>query len=168
MEGWYHRLYGPEFEQALGVGDGQGSLACCSPWGCKESDMTERLNWLTHPLTDIWVASTSWLFWIMLLWTRESKYLFKSLFSILLGIYPEVELPGSYGNSIFNILRVHQSAFHSDYTILYFHYHCTSVLISPRCRQLLYLFFSFSFILAILIEVRSHIQIVFPQYLCEY
>ena len=32
------------FEQALGVGDGQGSLSCCSPWGCKESDMTERLN----------------------------------------------------------------------------------------------------------------------------
>ena len=34
-----------EFDQALGVGDGQGSLACCSPWGRKESDMTERLNW---------------------------------------------------------------------------------------------------------------------------
>ena len=33
-----------EFEQALGVGDGHGSLACCSPWGCKESDVTERLN----------------------------------------------------------------------------------------------------------------------------
>ena len=39
--GWHHRLDGHEFEQALGVGDGQGSLACCSPWGCKESDMTE-------------------------------------------------------------------------------------------------------------------------------
>ena len=36
---------GHEFEQALGVGDGQGSLACCSPWGHKESDMTERPNW---------------------------------------------------------------------------------------------------------------------------
>ena len=35
-----------KFEQVLGVGDGQGGLACCSPWGCKESDMTERLNWL--------------------------------------------------------------------------------------------------------------------------
>ena len=33
-----------EFEQVLGVGDGQGSLVCCSPWGCKESDMTERLK----------------------------------------------------------------------------------------------------------------------------
>ena len=41
---WYHRLDGQEFEQALGVGDGQGSLACCSTWGSKESDMTEQLN----------------------------------------------------------------------------------------------------------------------------
>ena len=41
---WHHRLDGHEFEQALGVVDGQGSLACCSPWGCKESDTTERLN----------------------------------------------------------------------------------------------------------------------------
>ena len=38
---WHHRLNGHEFEQALGDGDGQGSLACCSPWGPKESDMTE-------------------------------------------------------------------------------------------------------------------------------
>ena len=44
MVGWHHRLNGHEFEHALGVGDGQGSLACCSPWGRKELDMTERLN----------------------------------------------------------------------------------------------------------------------------
>ena len=43
MVGWHHRLNGHEFEQALGVGDGQGSLDC-SPWGCKELDMTERQN----------------------------------------------------------------------------------------------------------------------------
>ena len=42
--GWHHLLNGHEFEQALGVGLGQGGLACCSPWGCKESDMTEQLN----------------------------------------------------------------------------------------------------------------------------
>ena len=41
MVGWHHQLNGHEFEQALGVGDGQGSLACCSPWGRKESDTTE-------------------------------------------------------------------------------------------------------------------------------
>ena len=45
MVGWHHWLNGHEFEQALGNGDGQGSLACCSPWGCKESDTTE-LNWV--------------------------------------------------------------------------------------------------------------------------
>ena len=44
MVGWHHQLDGHEFEQALGVGDGQGSLACCSPWGHKASDMTEQLN----------------------------------------------------------------------------------------------------------------------------
>ena len=46
MVRWHHRLDGHEFEQALVVADGQGSLACCSPWGRKESDTTERLNWL--------------------------------------------------------------------------------------------------------------------------
>ena len=39
--GWHHLLDGPEFEQPPGVGDGQGSLACCSPWGRRELDMTE-------------------------------------------------------------------------------------------------------------------------------
>ena len=44
--GWYLWLNGHEFEQALGVGDGEGSLVCCSPWGPKESDTTEQLNWM--------------------------------------------------------------------------------------------------------------------------
>ena len=42
--GWHHRLNGYEFEQAPGVGDGQGGLACCGPWGSKELEMTELLN----------------------------------------------------------------------------------------------------------------------------
>ena len=44
MVGWHHQLNGPEFEQALGDSEGQGSLVCCSPWGCKESDTTKQLN----------------------------------------------------------------------------------------------------------------------------
>ena len=44
MVGWHHQLDGLEFEQAPGIGDGQGSLAGCSPWGCKESGMTERFH----------------------------------------------------------------------------------------------------------------------------
>ena len=45
MVGCHHWLYGHEFEQAPGVGNGQGSLMCCHPWDCKESDTTEPLNW---------------------------------------------------------------------------------------------------------------------------
>ena len=45
MVGWHHRLHGCECERAPGVGDGQGSLVCCRPWGPKESDTTEQLNW---------------------------------------------------------------------------------------------------------------------------
>ena len=44
MAGWHHQLKGPEFGSTLGVGDGQEGLACCSPWGRKQSDTTERLN----------------------------------------------------------------------------------------------------------------------------
>ena len=59
MVGWHHRLNGHEFEQTPGDGEGQGSLACCSPWGCKESDTTERLNnnsltKLRHLCTQTW------------------------------------------------------------------------------------------------------------------
>ena len=44
IAGWHHRLDGCESERTPGVGDGQGGLVCCDSWGCKESDMTERLN----------------------------------------------------------------------------------------------------------------------------
>ena len=63
LDGWHHRLNGHELEQALGVGDGQGSLVCCSPWGCKESDVTERLKCSlyslnTSPWSDTWFSSS--------------------------------------------------------------------------------------------------------------
>ena len=44
MVGWHHQLNADGFVWTLGVGNGQGGLACCSSWGCEESDMTERLN----------------------------------------------------------------------------------------------------------------------------
>ena len=57
MVGWHHRLDGHEFEQALGDGKGQGSLACCSPWSHKESDTTE------HPcMDDNYQLLSSWCF----------------------------------------------------------------------------------------------------------
>ena len=49
-----HQLDGHEFEQAPGVGDGQGSLACSSPWGRKESDTTEQLNWTELNWSNVW------------------------------------------------------------------------------------------------------------------
>ena len=52
MVEWYHWLNGHEFDWTPGVGDAQGDLACCSPWGCKKSDMIERLNWTELNWTD--------------------------------------------------------------------------------------------------------------------
>ena len=51
MVGWHHRLNGHELEQAPGVGDEQGSLACCSPWGRRELDTSERLNNSSRPVS---------------------------------------------------------------------------------------------------------------------
>ena len=59
MVGFHHQLDGHEFEQAPGVGDRQGSLVCCSPWGHKELDTTELLNWLTD-----WQTSFKMLGWM--------------------------------------------------------------------------------------------------------
>ena len=56
MFGFHHWLNGLQFEQASGVGDGQGSLACCSPLGCKESDTTESLNWACWEPTFAYVS----------------------------------------------------------------------------------------------------------------
>ena len=59
MVGWHHQLDGHESEQALGVGDGQGSLVCCSPWGRKESDMTEWLNRTEFTNVECWISAPS-------------------------------------------------------------------------------------------------------------
>ena len=73
MVGWHHQLNRHEFEKALGVGDGQGSLMCCSTWGCKELDTTEWLNWteLRQSETQFWNSflkeSLPWFF-------REDQY----------------------------------------------------------------------------------------------
>ena len=57
LVGWHHRLNGHDFQQALGVGDGQGNLMCCSPWGHKELDTTERLK-LTELIYKICIFSS--------------------------------------------------------------------------------------------------------------
>ena len=57
MVGWRHQFSGHEFEQAAGDGEVQGSLACCSPWGCRESDMTQQLNNNTSKQRMFWSSS---------------------------------------------------------------------------------------------------------------
>ena len=57
MAWWHHQLDGDEFAWTLGIGDGQGHLACCDSWGCKESDMTEQLNWTELMGPDPWSSS---------------------------------------------------------------------------------------------------------------
>ena len=76
--GWHHRLNGHEFEQTLGVGDGQGGLVCCSPWGRKESDRTEGLsNWTEHTHTHTHrVFSLSLPSWLVAPYSLESLPLF--------------------------------------------------------------------------------------------
>ena len=72
MIGWHYWLNGYEFEKALGVADGTGSLVCCSPWGCKESNRTEQLN-CTELILDVLLLrnnlsiSIPQIFWM---WTR--------------------------------------------------------------------------------------------------
>ena len=73
MAGWHHRLNGHEFEQAPGVGDGQGSLACCSPWGCKESDWTEHVEEETRSVV---------------LWNEYAIFNMAGCFSLVLFVFP--------------------------------------------------------------------------------
>ena len=67
MVGWHHWLDGHELEKAPGVGDGHGSLVCCSPWDCKESDMTEWLNWTEWMFTASVMSTSPLILWCPLL-----------------------------------------------------------------------------------------------------
>ena len=82
MVGWHHQLNAHEFEYTLGVGDEQGGLACCGPWGCKELDMTKRLNWtellsldhlVVHGCLSVYPLLSEWSFLYVLL---EKKLLY--------------------------------------------------------------------------------------------
>ena len=78
MVGWHHWLNGHEFEQTLGDGEGQGSLACRSPWGYKELDMTEQLNdnsylLIHNKLPQKWLKSNKKHSLTWFLWVRNSE-----------------------------------------------------------------------------------------------
>ena len=84
MVEWHHRLNGHEFEQILGDGERQGCLTCCSQWVHKESHMTE---WLNNKISWLFMKSAA-----MNQWIWEYRYLYNSLFSFPLDIYPVVGL----------------------------------------------------------------------------
>ena len=78
MVGWHHLLNGHKFEQAPGDSGGQRSLACCRPWGCKESDTTEWLNWLsTWIMKDLVYYSSAHLKIVKLTLFKSRNYMFE-------------------------------------------------------------------------------------------
>ena len=95
MAGWHHQLDGGESEWTLGVGDGQGGPVCCNSWGCKELDMTERLNWTELRLVMTFLPRSkclliSWLQspFAVILEPRKIKSL--TVFTVSPSIYHEV------------------------------------------------------------------------------
>ena len=88
--GWHHWLNGHGFGGTLGVGDGQGGLAGCSPWGPKESDMTEQLNW-----TDWWHMSSQVCIW---------QHCIGNLNSVMVGVFTPWKSAG-YVNQFFSKSR---------------------------------------------------------------
>ena len=112
MGGWHHWLSGHEFEQALGVGDGQGGLACCSPWGHKESDTTERLNWTELNWSN---------------YTSTVGYIFFSL--NCLYVFVETQLI-TFGGCIL----IHCIPFHWSICLYWYQYHTSQFLeLSSLC-----------------------------------
>ena len=86
--GWHHQVDGHEFEQVPGVGDGQGSLVCCSPWGHKELDTIESMNWPDSSLT-LLTTSTRALFNSFSSNKPRDLFMVSFFFLNLYGIYKD-------------------------------------------------------------------------------
>ena len=74
MVGWHHRLNGREFERALGVGEGQGSLGCCSPWGHKELDMTnDWTEWVRDKRSIVKLQKKRWVRKVLYIYRERER-----------------------------------------------------------------------------------------------
>ena len=85
MVGWHHQLNGHEFEQAPGVGDGHGCLACCGPWSHKEWDMTERLKWTIELVCGVYFCCCLFILFILCFLLQGLVLFFFHLFLLVGG-----------------------------------------------------------------------------------
>ena len=97
MIGWHHWLDGHEFEEALGVGDGQGGLVCCDSRGCKESDTTERLNWAERKFSHLFSHTFS----------RTSEFVNYECMQAILVVTVPVSFPPTETQECQNIIYTH-------------------------------------------------------------
>jgi len=95
MAGWHHWLNGRESEWTPGVVDGQGGLACCDSWGCKESDTTERLNW-----TELNWLRTTWKSLLLCSWTSR----FTSSEPYIFCVFPWMMIILYHGNLVRSVI----------------------------------------------------------------
>ena len=109
MVGWHHQLNGHEFEQAPEVGDGQGSLACCSLWGHKESDTTEQLNWTEHDKSSKQLSISSYNYFPlgMIIFKIYSLRTFQICNTVLLTIVTKLHIKHSLFHACIFSLHTH-------------------------------------------------------------